>query len=105
VPSPKRGEIWLSDLGYLGKPRPSLVMSVSPEGVDCVIWTVVPHTTAVRGSPWEVAVRKKFLQEGAFLVQGLTSEEKHGFIRKLGELTAQEMALVEDGVREWLLPR
>src|SRR4051812_41013613 len=95
VPTPKRGEVWLTDLGYLGKTRPCLVMSIAPEGVDRVIWTVVPHTTTLRGSQREVKVPKRFLDPGAFMVQGLTSQEKRGFIRKLGELNAQEMTLVE----------
>jgi mRNA interferase MazF len=40
---------------------------------DRALITVVPHTTSLRGSPFEIAVQVPFLKPGAFLVQGVTT--------------------------------
>ena len=70
MPTPLRGEVWLIDFGMTGKARPALVVSVTFGDQDRALITVIPHTTALRGSPFEIAVRVPFLRPGAFLVQG-----------------------------------
>ena len=42
---PKRGEIWLADLGFAAKVRPVLVVSVPYGDLDYALIQVVPHTT------------------------------------------------------------
>jgi mRNA interferase MazF len=71
MPNPKRGEVWLVDFGVQGKTRPALVVSVAFGDRDRALITVVPHTTSLRGSPFEIAVEAPFLKPGAFLVQGV----------------------------------
>jgi mRNA interferase MazF len=73
MPTPRRGEVWLIDFGFAGKTRPALVVSVAFGDLDRALITVVPHTTTLRGSPWEIAVPVPFLKPGAFLVQGVTA--------------------------------
>ena len=73
MPTPRRGEVWLIDFGQAGKTRPALVVSVAFGDSDRALITVVPHTTTLRGSPFEIAVRTSFLKPGAFLVQGVTT--------------------------------
>ena len=51
---PKRGEIWLTDLGLAAKTRPVLVLSVPFSDQDYALITVVPHTTSARGANFEV---------------------------------------------------
>ena len=63
---PTRGEVWLFDLGMAAKTRPVLVVSVAYGDTDRAIVTVVPHTTQLRGSPFEISVRAPFLQQGAW---------------------------------------
>ena len=99
---PKRGEVWLFDLGMAAKTRPVLVVSVAYGDVDRAIVTVVPHTTELRGSPHEVHVSAPFLQPGAFLVQGISTYPKAWAIRKLGTLKPDQMAAVMAGVQDWL---
>ena len=99
---PARGEVWLFDLGMAAKTRPVLVVSVAYGDVDRAIVTVVPHTTQLRGSPFEISVRAPFLQQGAFLAQGITTHPKAWAIRKIGALTRDQMAAVMAGVRNWL---
>ena len=70
---PKRGEVWLFDLGMTAKTRPVLVVSVEYGDTDRAIVTVVPHTTEIRQSPFEIPIKASFLRTGAFLVQGVGS--------------------------------
>jgi hypothetical protein len=70
IATPRRGEVWLVDFGQAGKTRPALVVSVAFGDSDRALITVVPHTTSLRGSPFEIAARAPFLKPGAFLVQG-----------------------------------
>ena len=51
-----RGELWLVDLGMAAKVRPALVVSVPADDADRALVTIVPHTTSLRGSRFEVAV-------------------------------------------------
>lgn len=93
--SPDRGEIWLVDLGYVAKVRPCLVISIPPLSQDRALATLIPHTTSLRGSRFEVEVKVKFLREGAFEVQNLVTIPHSKLLRKLGSLTAEQMAAVE----------
>ena len=100
--SAKRGEVWLIDLGYAAKTRPCLVFCIEAENADRALTTVVPHTTSVRGTRFEVNLKVRFLQEGAFDPQNIISVSHSKFIRKLGSLTAEQMRQVEDAVKFWL---
>ena len=51
---PKRGEVWLADLGMAAKVRPVLVLSVPFSDPDYALITVVPHTTSSRNANFEV---------------------------------------------------
>jgi mRNA interferase MazF len=99
---PARGEVWLFDLGMAAKTRPVVVVSVPYGDIDRAIVSVVPHTTELRGSPFEISIRAPFLQHGAFLVQGISTYPKAWAIRKIGVLNRQQMAAVLGGVEEWL---
>jgi mRNA interferase MazF len=67
-----------------------------------VLVTLVPHTTSLQGTRFEVAIPKKFLSAGAFDAQGLVTVASARLLRKLGDLHANEMAQIEDAVRRWL---
>ena len=99
---PSRGEVWLFDLGDTAKTRPVLIVSVAYGDVDRAVVTVVPHTTSLRGSPFEIAVRVAFLQHGAFLVQGVSTYPKAWAVRKLGSLRPAQMEPVLTGLADWL---
>ena len=102
MPNPNRGEVWLVDLGYVAKTRPCLVMSIPAEDIDRALATLVPHTTSVRGSRFEVKIKARFLKDGAFDAQNLITIPHAKLIRKLGTLQVTELASVEDAVRLWL---
>ena len=54
--TPRRGEVWLWDLGMIEKVRPALVMSVSYGDLDRALITVVPHITSLGGAEFEITV-------------------------------------------------
>ena len=71
--TPTRGEVSLFDLGMEGKVRPALVVSVPYGDLDRPLVTILPHTTSLRGSQYEIAVKVPFLKPGAFLVQNVAT--------------------------------
>ena len=102
MPVIRRGEVWLADLGLAAKVRPCLVVSVQPQTPDRMLVTLVPHTTSIRGSHFEVSAPMPFLKAGAFDAQGLVTVAPPRLIRKLGELSPAEIKLVESAVAQWL---
>src|SRR4051794_21073088 len=97
-----RGEVWVADLGMVAKVRPCLVLSVPPGPADRVLMTLVPHTTSVHGTAFEVPVPVPFLKAGVFDAQGLVTVPRPRLIRRLGVLSPVQMALVEAAVRAWV---
>ena len=80
---PRRGEVWQVDFGITQKVRPALVISIPFSDADRALIGVIPHTTAVRGSQFEVHIAAPFLSEGAFLVQGIQAVPPKYFLRRL----------------------
>ncbi len=100
--TPARGEVWLFDLGMAGKVRPALVVSVRYGDIDRALVTIVPHTTSLRGSRFEIPVNVPFLKPGAFLVQNVATYPTARAIRRLGTLKSEQFDLVFDGLLRWL---
>jgi len=98
---PERGEVWQVDFGITQKIRPALVISIPYGDADRALIGVVPHTTAKRGSQFEVSVPVRFLEEGAFLVQGIQALPPKYFLRRLGILTPDQLRQVETALLNW----
>ena len=98
----KRGEVWLVDLGLVAKVRPCLVLSIPFEDQDRALITLIAHTTSLRGSRFEVELQTRFLRPGAFDAQNLVTIPQAKLLRRLGTLSASQLAAVEDIVRKWL---
>ena len=100
---PERSEVWLVDLGMVAKVRPALVISIPSNGVnERRLTTIVPHTTSVRGSNFEVISDVRFLKSGAFDTQNLMTIPTVKTIRRLGRLPDDQMASVEKTLKRWL---
>ena len=97
-----RGEVWLFDCGMVEKVRPVLVFSVPFADADRAVVSVVFHSTALRGSQFEVQVQVPFLEHGAFIAQSIATYPTVRAIRKLGTLNAIQLAKVESAVFKWL---
>ena len=100
--TPVRGEVWLLDLGMVEKVRPALIVSVDYGDLDRALITVVPHTTSLRGSRYEIVVPVSFLKSGAFLVQNVATYPVVRAIRRLGVLRKEQFDLVGTGMHDWL---
>lgn len=90
------------DLGLAAKVRPCLVFSVPIEESDRSLVTLVPHTTAIRQSRFEIAVSIRFLRPGAFDAQGIVTVPTVRMMNRLGTLSTEQMRAVEKGVCLWL---
>jgi mRNA interferase MazF len=99
---PRRGEVWLADLGMVAKTRPVLVVSVPFGDQDYALFQVVPHTTAVRNSQFEVAAEVPWLKPGVFNVQGSQSVPRVNLLRLIGTLNQAQLSSVELAMRRWL---
>ena len=97
---PKRGDVWLVDLGMVAKVRPCLVLSIpADDDNDRVLATLVPHTTSTRDSRFEVASNVRFLKPGAFDAQNIITIPTAKLVRRLGSLPDDYMTSVEHSVR------
>lgn len=90
------------DLGLAAKIRPCLVLSVPLEESDRSLVTVVPHTTTLHQSRFEVAVSPRFLKPGAFDAQGIVTVPTVRLMNRLGVLSTEQLPAVEKGVCLWL---
>jgi mRNA interferase MazF len=85
------------------KVRPCLILSVPTNPQDRVLVTVIPHTTSIQGTRFEVTVAARFLRPGGvFDGQQVITIPQVKLVRKLGDLPPDQLALVESAVRTWL---
>jgi mRNA interferase MazF len=96
------GEIWRVDFGLAAKVRPALVLSDYPRDDELALLVVVPHTTAVRGNRWELAVAKPFLKPGVFHLQQIQPISLARFDVRLGVLTSDEFRQVKETLNRLL---
>ncbi|OGA25665.1 MAG: transcriptional modulator of MazE/toxin MazF [Betaproteobacteria bacterium RIFCSPLOWO2_02_FULL_67_26] len=100
--APLRGEVYMVDLGLAAKVRPCVILSAPLEESDRSLVTVIPHTTALRQSRFEIVVSAGFLRPGAFDAQGIVTVPTVRLMNHLGTLTAEQLGSVERGVCKWL---
>ncbi|MBI3415926.1 MAG: type II toxin-antitoxin system PemK/MazF family toxin [Verrucomicrobia bacterium] len=99
-PNPRVGEVWLVDGGYVAKTRPCVIITGRPSEKDLDVFTVVFHTTKLRGNRWQLTIPKPFLSDGAFDVQEVFTTSPWRLERKLGELTSTEFRALLDRLAE-----
>jgi len=102
MPTASRGEIWQVDLGLAAKVRPVLVLSVPFLDQERALYAIVPHTTAPRGTRFEVSLTVPGLEAGVFDAQGLRSVPPSVLVRRRAVLTPEQLAPVESAVKLWL---
>jgi mRNA interferase MazF len=94
MPTVKAGEVWMIDFGMAAKIRPALLLTGEPADNELDLVTVVLHTTALRGTRWELNIPKAFLRAGAFHVQQVQTVSTAKLERRLGALSSDDMAKV-----------
>lgn len=91
------------DLGLAAKVRPCVIVSVPLQETDRSLVSVVPHTTSLRQSRFEItAASPRFLKPGAFDVQGIVTVPTVRLMNRLGTVTAEQMLALERGLCSWL---
>jgi len=99
----KRGEMWMADMGTLGKVRPVLVISIPFNEEERTIVSFVPRTTSVWGNGrFDVPHKARGMKDGAFAVQLVGSLPKVKLIRKLGTVSDETLEEVEVALKRWL---
>jgi mRNA interferase MazF len=98
----RRGEVWLVDLGYAAKTRPALIITVPALDFERALVTLVPHTTSLRGTRFEVPSSVRFLKSGAFGAQNLITVSESKLLRKLGNLSNEDFGAVVGAVSNWI---
>lgn len=99
MPNARRGEVWLVDLGLAAKTRPALIANIPFLDHERAVYLVLPHTTAVRGTRFEVTMNLNWLEHGAFDAQGIRNIPGAVLIRRLGALTDDQMKQAEAAIR------
>ena len=94
--------MWQVDLGLAAKVRPALVLNVPFLDNERALYAVIPHTTAPRGTRFEVNVTVPGLDAGVFDVQGLRSIPASVLVRHRTTLTLDQVAQIEIVVKQWL---
>ena len=102
MPAALRGEVWIVDLGMAAKIRPVLILNIPFSETERALFTIIPHTTAIRGGRFEVIINVPWLLPGGFDVQGLRQIPRTVLIRKLGVLSQLQMDEISRAVRLWL---
>ena len=102
MPIARRGEVWQVDLGLAAKVRPAVILNIPFQDHERAVYTVVPHTTAIRGTRFEVELEVGGLEHGAFDAQGIRNIPGTVLIRKRVALTPEQMAAIEQAVKLWL---
>ena len=92
----------MAGLGIVGKVRPALILSVAFLDHERALFTIVPHTTSVRETRFEVSISVTGLSPGAFDAQGIRPVPAAALIRKLAVLPPEQILRVEGAVSDWL---
>jgi mRNA interferase MazF len=97
----KPGEVYMVDLGYVGKVKPMLVVSRDDANPPRALSICVPITTAHRGSSYEVALPKAaFLHQQSYAnTQGIIAIEHHDLSRRIGRFPSIVMDDVKKALR------
>jgi mRNA interferase MazF len=99
--NPAPGELYLVDLGIIGKVRPAVILSREDPQSPRAVAICAPLTTRNRGSNYEVSLGKlKFLDKESWVnIQGLTSINHQKLLRRLGRLDALHFDKVKAALR------
>ena len=100
--NPVRGEVWMVDLGLAAKVRPCLVINIPFKDDERAIFAVVPHTTSLWHTRFEVPTELRWLAHGAFDAQGIRPVPGRVFMRRLGIVAGDLLLQVETSARLWL---
>jgi len=99
--NPVPGDLYLVDLGMVGKVRPAVVVSRGDHDSPRAIAICAPLTIQNRGSAYEVSLGTlKFLDRESWVnVQGLMGVGHEKLIRRLGRISSAQLDEVRIALR------
>lgn len=94
------GQVYKVDLGYAGKIRMMVVVSIKDFDAPRALSACVPITTAFRDSWYEIPLGKKpFFREQSYAnIQGIQAIQHHELQGPIGRLTPSEMQNIRDAL-------
>lgn len=99
----QRGEVWIVDLGYVAKIRPCVILNVPIQAHERTLIAVVPSTTSISGTRFELSLKAKCLRSDSVLdAQQVGTHPQVRLVRKIGDLTSDQLLLVESAVKDRL---
>jgi mRNA-degrading endonuclease toxin of MazEF toxin-antitoxin module len=101
---PQPGEVWLIDLGMVGKPRYALVLAAQTDA-RLALASVVLITKQFEDTPYEVTLpRVPWLREQSYInIQSIQPVKFTEFIRKApGKFGARVISEAEAALKRWL---
>lgn len=98
---PKFGEVWMVDMGIVGKVRPTVIVLDDAIGVERTLIVHVPITSQNRGTALEVPLgHLRFLTDDSVAnIQSIGSLPKTRFERKMGVLPSADLAKIKEAMR------
>lgn len=102
MPRALRGEVWQIDFGLAAKVRPALIYSVPFFDDERALYAVIPHTTALRKTRFELPIQVRGLDYGAFDIQNLGPISEARLMRRLAVLAPDQLKQVDRMVILWL---
>jgi mRNA interferase MazF len=87
------------------KVRPALILSGPCSATDRDVITIIPHTTTLRGSRFEINIPLPFLKPGAFVAQSPATVPTPRADKFLGRMSEAHVRHIEDALLEWLVIR
>ena|SRR6266581_3884411 len=99
---PRRGEVWVADIGIAGKPRPVIVIGRNDPDPPRALTTYVPITTKDRDSRYEVDLSElRFLDNPTQSVanaHGVTTIPTVRFVRQIGSVPSDLLNRIEQAL-------
>jgi mRNA-degrading endonuclease toxin of MazEF toxin-antitoxin module len=92
----------MADLGYTGKVRPVLVLSMPPGDINRDLVSYIICIANPLGNAYEIPHRARGMKPGAYDVRGLGATDQSRLLRKLGRLNKGTLKQVETMVKAWL---
>lgn len=93
----------MADLGYAGKLRPVVVLSIDYNDQERAIITYVPRTTSVwEEGRFDIEHRARNMKDGAFAVQLIGSLPRAKYVKRIGVISQDVLGQIEDVLQLWL---
>lgn len=100
--TPQRGDIWFVRLHPSESPTMAVVLNTEHDEDEPAYFTVVPHEARPEVFRFDVPVMNRYMRDGVFNVQRITSVMQSHFVQSLGVLAPSDLDALEHRLYAWL---